>query len=439
MSDGNVFGSGDLSPELLRGATFVEQDGRIDAAEVRTFLDRVASALEVTQSGEPQDALRREFARNAEIAQQVLDAGQAAAQQLRGQANEAARQIVEQAEAEATVARGELQGELAQSRAQVSEMRTALIADLRDLYDRIGASLYRFERAVVDQDAAPINVPQSETRPEAPTFDEPDAQEQDVFEGSAQVEVEAASSPDVIADDAPLPPPAWTQLPAQAWGDADDAPSNDFHVTEDAPLAPGEPLVDLREFHAGPDEVVNDTPEIAPQALEQDAAPLDAGLGSWLDPSPDPAPPPTPDIRHDDALAQALIGGDVFPDSEPVATADPVVEPLAEPEPFAAPEPAAEAEPVAAPEAAPVPAPLPTPAITPLPVPVPVAAEAAVPPPAAAPASAGPAIDAAEVRQLILDSIAAGQSRESIGTYMREQMGLVNPDVLIDAALGTHG
>jgi DivIVA domain-containing protein len=79
VASDNVFGSDELSPELVRSASFTEQEGRYDAAEVRTFLDRIASSLEVYLSTDAASALRAEFARNASIAQQVLDAGQTAA------------------------------------------------------------------------------------------------------------------------------------------------------------------------------------------------------------------------------------------------------------------------------------------------------------------------------------------------------------------------
>ncbi|MCW2960891.1 MAG: hypothetical protein JWM90_1278 [Thermoleophilia bacterium] len=481
MSEDAVFGSGDLSPELLRGVAFDEQDGRIDASSVRTFLDRVASAVEVAQSTDAQEALRREFARNAEIAQQVLDAGQAAAEQLRSQANEAAGQIVASAEAQATAARGELEGELVRSRTQVAEMRTALIADLRDLYDRIGASLYRFERAVQDEDAAPISVPQSATQAaqaapaaEAPT---PVAAPPIAVEPSApQADAHSYNADELSAEEeagSDLPPPAWTQLPSQAWGEPDgsaassgvDAPAGSssslhgsepatahasepgaaFNVVEDDPLAPGEPLVDLRNFHDAASETSLDNSELAdagssyldphvaqPAPVAPDA--VDAAAGSWLDPGQTPLASTSPDVVHDDALAEALISGDVFPNSEPVAEAAPAA-PEA-PEAVETPEPA----PVDLPAAEPV-SPPPTHAVADMPAPVPgTGANAAAPSPAApaAPGASGGDIDAAEVAKLILDSLAAGQSRESIENYLRDQMGLLQPGVLIDAALGSN-
>ena len=74
-TDDHAFGSNELTPELVRGASFDDLDGRYDATEVRTFLDRVASALEVFLADDSRTAMQAEFARNAEIAKQVLDAG----------------------------------------------------------------------------------------------------------------------------------------------------------------------------------------------------------------------------------------------------------------------------------------------------------------------------------------------------------------------------
>ena len=60
VTSDHVFGSDELTPELLRAATFAEVDGRVDAAEVRAFLDRVASSLEVFMSADAPTALRAE-------------------------------------------------------------------------------------------------------------------------------------------------------------------------------------------------------------------------------------------------------------------------------------------------------------------------------------------------------------------------------------------
>ncbi|MCW2927979.1 MAG: hypothetical protein JWM86_1947, partial [Thermoleophilia bacterium] len=55
------------------------------------------------------------------------------------------------------------------------------------------------------------------------------------------------------------------------------------------------------------------------------------------------------------------------------------------------------------------------------------------------PPAGQPSADAAQVRQLILESLAAGQTREAIETYLRDTMGFVEPAALVDAAMGSVG
>lgn len=408
MSQEHSFGSGELTPELVRGITFAEVDGRVDAAEVRTFLDRVASSLEVFLSGDAQQALRLEFARNAEIAQQVLDAGQAAAEQLRSQAANEARRLLDETRSTTDRLRAEVEGELAGSREQVIEMRGRLMQDLRDLHDRVGATLYRFERAIEEApiETAPASSPTS-PQVEAPadpvTSSTPTPEPVHVPQPEVPVEEPAVApievAPDVELPDVQLPEgakaPAWTQLPPDAWPGADatagDAPHASavapggieplvedatpplaaFEVIEDEPLAPGEPLVDLR-----------------------DMATRDA---------------------DDDARAEALLAGTagMEDDDAPLLGDEPMMDLggdwLSAPATDDAPEVPQDA-PVAHPSAAGQPAP-------------------------AAQVDASP--DALAVRQLILESITAGQSRDAIENYLREQLGFVEPAGLVDAALAS--
>jgi hypothetical protein len=434
VTNDRVFGSDELTPELLRSATFDEQDGRIDAAQVREYLERVASSLEVFMSGDAPTALRAEFSRNAEIAQQILDAGQNASEQLRRQAAEEAKRILDEARDATLGLRETVEAEIGQARTQVEAMRGTFIQDLRDLYDRIGASLYRFERAAEESAVAPIA---------EPTRAVPSPEPEHVPERVPEPVVEPDSPLQEVADtivttaDSETPedvkPPAWRQLPAEAWAGGEGTPDADtssdpaapFQVVEDEPLAPGEPLVDLTGISATPEPAIEPAaeppveaaaapapseqalieetpggswleaatvdesasiPPVAPQAVEQEQhdepAPVasDPG-GSWLEaagPDAMTTPSPAPDIAHDDALAEALIG------------ADPI-----------------------APQAIP-------PAVPPV-------------PPGVEPASA----DAVAVRQQILDLLAAGQSRESVEAYLSNQLGLLNPSALIDAALGS--
>jgi hypothetical protein len=171
-----------------------------------------------------------------------------------------------------------------------------------------------------------------------------------------------------------------------------EAPSSDpaapFAVVEDEPLAPGEPLIDLSDLHT---ESASETQsETAPQESADD------GLGgSWLDAPSEPAagaptPEPAADTAREDALTEALLTGIDLPEAM-----------------AAAPDPTPSAEPPAAP---------PQPSFG---------------------ADASP--DAVAVRQLILDALAAGQPREAIEQYLRDQLGMIEPGVLIDAALNANG
>jgi len=424
--------------------SFEERGGMVDATEVRAFLAHVASALEVLQSGDAQQALRAEFARNAEIAQQVLDAGQNASEQLRRQAAADARRILEETRDATMSLRETVELEIDQSRDQVVAMRGQFIQDLRDLYDRIGASLYRFERAAEESHVEPIAAP-----------------ERRAFEAQSEPVLEAAPEPlqdpepmyvaEPVQDEQQIPAqeiglhegaqaPAWTQLPAEAWssteGAALDAPTpsnveDPFHVIEDEPLAPGEPLIDLREFAT---EIPPEHPagaHVEPEMGEGDLERSEDALGgSWLEPAepavlatpedladlggswlgateaaPEPAPAAAAedgaeehpgDTSREDALAEAIIAGTPFPDAAPAedehaATATPQL-----------------------------------PSLSPVPVPSPA--------PAAAP-DASP--DALATRQLVLDALAAGQTRETIEAYLRDQLGMFDPGAFVDAALNT--
>ncbi|MCW2920200.1 MAG: hypothetical protein JWL76_74 [Thermoleophilia bacterium] len=501
MTSDNVFGSDQLTPELLRSAAFAEEGGRVDVGEVRTFLDRVASSLEVFMSGDAPTALRAEFDRNASIATQILDAGQTASEQLRRQAAEEAKRILDEAREATLGLRETVEVEIEQARTQVEAMRGTFIQDLRDLYDRIGASLYRFERAAEESAVAPIQEP---TRAHEPAASAPETEFRNErgTSHSFSADVSDVPAPAPAAAPAPSPvsgpgarragerpedrseelpdlpegakPPAWQQLPPQAWqataagddplasapatGDvdapqadaptpapevlaeevpADVAPPTDpfAPVVEDEPLAPGEPLVDLRGFGAAvegaPTNVTEtggswlDSAEDLPPAVAQagelpPTAPQAAAgePGGWLDTPLDPDPaagtPADPALARDDALANALIGAEpVDTDAgagDATAAAGDAPADGSSPDPFAATQPA--------PPADSAPAPVPDPA------------------PMAFP-TAGASPDAVAVRQLILDSLASGQTRETVEAYLREHMGLLEPGALVDAALSS--
>lgn len=117
--------------------------------------------------------------------------------------------------------------------------------------------------------------------------------------------------------------------------------------------------------------------------------------GLLLDPGPAAEHDPT--LDREDALAQMLIG----PAEDPGVDGD-------------------GSSPAPTPDAAATP-----PGIEPAPLPLPPAGQ--------------PSADAAQVRQLILESLAAGQPREAIELYLRDTMGFVEPSALVDAAIGTAG
>jgi len=492
-SDEHVFGSGRLTPELLRSASFDDEAGRYDAESVRAFLDRAASALEVLMADDASIALRAEFSRNAEIAQQVLDAGQTAAAQLREQAGADARRLLEETRESAASLRTQAEGEVAEARAEAAELsaqaesaRSHLVQDMRDLYDRIGASLYRFERAedervdraAYDEEiggAAAAQLQERRRHAEEPIVSpieyRQDRRDSASENGGDAAPAEAASPLDAQQLPEGAFPPAWQQLAPEseesipeaapeASPGADQPLHDPFAVIEDEPLAPGEPLVDLRDqFGTGSPADTDAGSWLADAAPAPEAvpAPADDGAGSWLDaaPAPDEAavlPQPDAATIHDNALAEALIGGSPFPDAEPAPepAAAPIIEDVftapAVPSLAVAPPPSSGATAVPPPAAAAATTPPVPPAPAPAPAPVseqapaepepwmtPDATDHADGPSTIVPASA----DANAVRDLILNSLADGHPREAVEAYLRDELGMIEPGVLIDAALGT--
>ncbi|MCB0879758.1 MAG: hypothetical protein KDC46_12370, partial [Thermoleophilia bacterium] len=263
MTSDHAFGSNELTPDLLRGVQFEERDGMIPAGEVRTFLENAASALDVLLSQDGITAMKREIDRSADIATQVLDAGQTAAEQLRRQAAEEAKRILDEARDATLGLRETVDAEIEQAREQVEAMRGTFIQDLRDLYDRIGASLYRFERAAEESAVAPIKEPARDLAAgsgsgiDAGTPPRAGSQSATPAHASDARVIDAADSTtgDVDQDAADLPegakPPAWRQLPAEAWSAADDAEPAAEPLTNVEPEA--EPAIEPAAADPGPD------------------------------------------------------------------------------------------------------------------------------------------------------------------------------------------
>lgn len=143
------FASADLTPAQVRDATFsTVTDGGWHPGEVREFLDQVATALEVITSADLVDAIRSELRRSADISARIVQAGQETAERMKAEAHADAQELVKAAQAEAVTYRSQAQSDAASARTGMEEMRDRFLNELRDIYDRIGASLYRFERAV---------------------------------------------------------------------------------------------------------------------------------------------------------------------------------------------------------------------------------------------------------------------------------------------------
>jgi hypothetical protein len=143
-----VYGTVQLTPEVIREMRFPAAHGAgYDPGSVHEFLFQVAGALEVLHANDVVQAMRRELQRNTEISSRMVLAGQETAERLREQAASDARSILEDTRQLAEQMRDAARAEVEQSRAHIEHMRATFTGELRDMYDRIGATLYRFESA----------------------------------------------------------------------------------------------------------------------------------------------------------------------------------------------------------------------------------------------------------------------------------------------------
>lgn len=251
VSDGeeqHIHGSGDLTPDVIRGKRFTLHDGRYDPEQVHEFLEQVASAMHVLQAPDTVQAMRRELQRNADISSRMVLAAQESADMLRNQAAEDARAVLDDTRRLAEQLRDRSRDEVERSRAHIDELRRTFVEELRDMYDRIGASLYRFESANrLDQMRAPDAGGQA---------------------GHAQ---EAASS---------SVEPAYRQLEERGDGDEQALRSRPADVgwDDEAPRANDEPLVDLRGFGERPPEQAGsgEPAQSTPHAADTSATPTEA-------------------------------------------------------------------------------------------------------------------------------------------------------------------
>jgi DivIVA domain-containing protein len=392
---GRAWGSAELTPDAIRGVRFSLRDGGYPPAEVHEFLEQVASAMEVLQSGDLAQAMRRELTRNAEISSRIVMAGQETAERLRQQAAGDARAIIEDTKQLAEKLRDASKEEQLRTRDHVEQMRQTFIEELRDMYDRIGASLYRFESASkIDNPPAqhaPSGHEQQWQAPPESGWEAPAAQ------AEWEAPPEAGWDPPVAPPEpAPTLPPAWTQLEHATPAAQPQQPPQ--------PESQDEPLVDLRdiqhEIHAEPEAV-------EPQEDEAQQEP-DAGGSEYLALEPDELVPPDDNQRAEQLIAGMEAVVTHTPMAEPAPVQSPVYEhPSDQP---VVPEPHVALEP--------------TPPAPDLP-----------PPPGLAPEGTAPAAPQVDLRQFVLQAITEGQSREAVEQHLAGTYGIADPAGFVDAAL----
>lgn len=378
-----------MTPELLRSIEFPRaRDGEgLDPRQVHEFLEQVASSLEVLGSMDVVQAMRKELVRNSEISSRVVLAGQETAERLRQQAADDARTIIEDTKAMAEQLRDAARAEVERTRSHVGELRAAFIDELRDLYDRIGATLYRFEtasRAGAPVAAAPAGAPlaapaveqgpavwdESELAPVAPEAI-PEVASAPAATEPAIAQSEGWGDLDAWSPEEPAEPqeraPAWTQLPTEAY----------------ATTSGEEPLVDLRPMQ---------------QAMEAEGQ-----AGAEPQEAMQPGEPnPVEEDRRAEALLEgmdAVLGAADAPTQDASHAAP--VEPHTPVEPH-------------------------------IPVEQHVPVEQHTP---TAPHAPAVAIDMDTLRAFVLQAIHDGQPREAVEAYLRDNFDVADPGPLITALL----
>jgi hypothetical protein len=393
---GSAYGSGDLTPDAIRTARFTLHDGRYDPSDVHEFLEQVASAMEVLSSTSAAQAMRRELQRNAEISSRVVLAGQDTAERLRQQAAEDARTIIEDTKRLAEQLRDASREELGHTREHIESLRVAFIDEMRDMYDRVGATLYRFERAGGNAEDAPSGGAQTDEAPAkkeqlppawtqlesapAPSVVDDAARQIHPIHTEDLAANEPVSGPEILAEAASQE--IETELvqldepPALDGGSWLDGPTEPEQPTAAAPAEP-EPLVDLRAIQA----------QIDAAAAEMSAAPAPSAEALEAEVPPVVESAAGEPVTDDDRVEQLLAGTDDLLGAG-MATESPSL-----PEP-----------PALAHDAAPA-------------------------------SQALPDVDA--LRAFVLQSIADGQPQEAIAQYLHDTYGMDDPAGFIGATLSS--
>lgn len=455
-----VYGAGELTPDVIRSARFSTRDGAYHAGEVQEFLEQVASAMEVYQSTDVAQAMRRELQRNADIAARVLLAGQETAERLRAQGADDARAIVEDTKRLAEQLRDATREELRRNRGHVEELRRTFVEELRDLYDRIGATLYRFDNAskMDELDEAPpapspgLGTPSPGLGVPSPGFGHDPAGSG--YEEHPQVHI--ATEPLSPRAEAGPRPPAWTQLPDAPPADAYEADAPQQFIDDAIAADPAGPAVTPGEPSAG--AVWGEEPSSVWSGESEEAAPHAGQSSGWLiddaeeaagaEPAADLEPavwgePPQPGGGDEPLVDLRDIQDQIHGEGAAVAASAGVME--EEPQLPVAEAPAAEVEAPAESGAAPAEEPS---------ADDDARAEALIaglgevlgqaeepPPPLPEPpsltggANGESTPDPAALAAFVLQSLAEGQSRDGLEGYLRDSYGVLDPAAYVDAVL----
>ncbi len=315
MAEGaNVHGTPDLTPERIRAQRFDLSDRGYAPAAVDEYLEQVASAMEVLREQPGPMAVRAELERVSASTSRLVMAAQEAGERLQRQAAEEAEEILTDARSLATELRQRAQDESARTSRHVSDIRETFVQELRDLYDRVGATLYRLEQAG-EQPSAGERLERSLAGIEST----PDGGEATSIDGAGSHQAAAEEPSDAqepVATDGEASPTAGAATPAAEALAAEPAADTDGptahadelelepHPEDPAAQAADEPLVDLRGL-------ARDEPAATPAPME-DGDPGDGAATDVDEPTPDAA-----------ATDPAVPAGDAMMSQEPSEPGEP--------------------------------------------------------------------------------------------------------------------
>lgn len=446
-----LYGSGDLTPATIRAMTFTTRPDGYSRNEVNEFLEQVASAMEVLSSSTVSEAMRKELQRHADISARVVLAAQDSAERLRAQAVEDAKAIIEDTKGLAEELRDRGKNETRRAQQHVEELRQAFVDELRDMYDRIGSALYRFEAARKTLEEESVVDPAVQPQPpvsqhaELPTEPPPTTGHEEAepvvdlrgLQGFDE-SVEAPPPPEAPIEESiwAQPPPAETvewkspaevEAAAAQWQPVADDVADVVAEPQPEPIfespveqAPVEASVVFHEPAAIADPPIEISPvehaEAVAQAPDDDNQPLGMptteGLtaGGWLADAPvdgttvRTGPYVTmsddegvvPDVSADDARAEALITDSPLPPPPSLSPPPPQEPPAGD---YYSAAPAAGTNNLDEPQAGPT------------------------------------DLDLETARRVVLESLGAGEPRQAIEEWLHTTLGIADASAFVDAAL----